>query len=215
MAINRIFLRSAQISNTEKSVFDRLFDLLDGGPSVIGGVTANAAQLNFNTGAVAGTSVASRTLVLGADRNTDVLALPVGGLRIGAGAGVVTTGSAAEFNSLTAQPASLTTVSTTPAVGSCAVQLSLRDSAAAVLGAAVSGIGYMSNSTGLAIAGVTSIAVLTNGAITQMVAGQVFNFITTTTGLLGATVTAGAGTYFITMSLPNGRLVTSSGIVVN
>lgn len=36
-------------------------------------VTANATELNYNDGSIPGTSVASKTLVLGADRNTDYL----------------------------------------------------------------------------------------------------------------------------------------------
>lgn len=47
-----------------------------------------------------GTSVASSAAVLGANKNLDVLALPVGGLAIGAGAGTALTPTAAEFNAL-------------------------------------------------------------------------------------------------------------------
>lgn len=39
----------------------------------ITGLTATAAELNFNNTSVAGTSVASKTLVLGANKNTDTL----------------------------------------------------------------------------------------------------------------------------------------------
>lgn len=69
----------------------------------IGGATVSAdgAELNLLNGAVAGTSVASTALVLGANKNTDVLALPVSGLKIGAGAGTAVTASAAEINVLT------------------------------------------------------------------------------------------------------------------
>lgn len=63
------------------------------------GLTASAAELNFNDTAVAGTSVASKTLVLGTSKNTDILGLPVSGLKIGAaGAEVAVTPTAAELN---------------------------------------------------------------------------------------------------------------------
>lgn len=121
----------------------------------------------------------------------------------------------AEINSLTNQPASLTTVSTTPASGTCAVQLALKDSAGAALNHAVSGIGYSSTVDGLDVAAVTSFATLTNGIIDPVTTTKVFHFITSATGTLGCTVTAGAGTYYLTLQLPNGKLVTSSAIVVN
>lgn len=65
-----------------------------------GGVTATAAQLNRNAGVTPGTSLASKTAVLGTNKNLDVLALPVGGLAIGAGAGTPLTPTAVEFNLL-------------------------------------------------------------------------------------------------------------------
>jgi hypothetical protein len=70
------------------------------------GVTASAAEINLIDGAIAGTSVASKALALGANKNTDVLALPVSGLKIGAGAGTAVTSSAAELNLLTGVTAS-------------------------------------------------------------------------------------------------------------
>jgi hypothetical protein len=121
----------------------------------------------------------------------------------------------AEINSLTGQAAAATMTST-PATGSCAVQLTLKDSAGAQLSHAVSGIGYVSTVNGLAIAAATSVAVLTNGALTQLAAGAVFHFVTTATGLLGITLTDAAATnYYITLQMPNGKLVTTGAIVVN
>lgn len=60
--------------------------------------TAAEAELNLIDGSVAGTSVASKVLCLGANKNTDVLALPVSGLKIGAGAGTAMDCTAAELN---------------------------------------------------------------------------------------------------------------------
>ena len=70
-------------------------------------MTATAAELNVNAGVVAGTVTASKTLVVGADKNLDVLALPVSGLKIGAGAGTAVTASAAELNKLTGSGATV------------------------------------------------------------------------------------------------------------
>ncbi len=57
-----------------------------------------AAELNKNAGVTAGTSTASKTAVLGANKNLDILALPVSGLKIGAGAGTAVDATAAELN---------------------------------------------------------------------------------------------------------------------
>lgn len=63
-------------------------------------VTASGAELNKLAGVTPGTSSASKAAVLGANKNLDVLALPVGGLAIGAGAGTPLTPNAAEINVL-------------------------------------------------------------------------------------------------------------------
>lgn len=69
--------------------------------NILDGVTATAAELNLVDGSVAGTTVASKALVVGANKETDVLALPVSGLKIGAGAGTAVDRTAAELNLLT------------------------------------------------------------------------------------------------------------------
>jgi len=61
-------------------------------------VTASAAELNLIDTSVAGTAVASKALVLGANKNVDVLA--VADLKLGAGAGTSVTSTAAELNIL-------------------------------------------------------------------------------------------------------------------
>ena len=65
-----------------------------------GGITSTPTELNYLHNSSPGVSVASKALVLGANKNTDVLALPVGGLAIGAGAGTAVTPTAAELNVL-------------------------------------------------------------------------------------------------------------------
>lgn len=71
---------------------------IDGTPVAavdLSGVTASAAELNLNDGAVAGTAVASKTLALGASKDVDTLDITT--LKLG---GVAVTASAAEVNLL-------------------------------------------------------------------------------------------------------------------
>lgn len=92
----------AVVTTTDKHI-DALV-ISDGGLALGAGagtaITASAAEINLIDGAIAGTSVASKALALGADKNTDVLALPVSGLKIGAGAGTAVDRTAAEINGL-------------------------------------------------------------------------------------------------------------------
>jgi len=66
--------------------------------NIMDGVTASAAEINLIDGSVAGTAVASKALVLGANKNVDVLA--VADLKLGAAAGTSVTSTAAELNLL-------------------------------------------------------------------------------------------------------------------
>jgi hypothetical protein len=65
---------------------------------LVSDITASAAELNLNDGAVAGTAVASKTLALGANKEVDVLA--IADLKLGAGAGTSMTATAVELNKL-------------------------------------------------------------------------------------------------------------------
>jgi hypothetical protein len=60
--------------------------------------TSSTAELNLIDGSVAGTAVASKALVLGANKNVDTLAIADSGLKLGAGAGTAVTATAAEIN---------------------------------------------------------------------------------------------------------------------
>ena len=71
------------------------------------GTGLSATELGYLDGVVAGTSTASKAAVLGTNKNLDVLALPVSGLKIGAGAGTAVTASAAELNKLTGSGAAV------------------------------------------------------------------------------------------------------------
>ena len=65
-------------------------------------VTATAAELNLIDGSIAGTAVASKALVLGADKNVDTLAIADSGLKLGSGAGTAVTKTAAQLNTMVA-----------------------------------------------------------------------------------------------------------------
>ncbi len=88
--INALDVTALKVNGVSVASFEALTD-----------VTASAAEINLIDGSIAGTSVASKVLCLGANKNTDILALPVSGLCIGAGAGTAVTSSAAELNILT------------------------------------------------------------------------------------------------------------------
>jgi hypothetical protein len=63
-------------------------------------MTSTAAELNLLDTAVAGTSVASKALIVGADKEVDTLVIADGGLFLGAGAGTSVSSTAAELNIL-------------------------------------------------------------------------------------------------------------------
>jgi hypothetical protein len=63
-------------------------------------VTATAAELNLLDTATAGTAVASKALILGANKNVDTIAVADSGLKLGSGAGTAVTATAAELNLL-------------------------------------------------------------------------------------------------------------------
>lgn len=124
--------------------------------------------------------------------------------------------TAAEVNAVAGMPTTFS-MTTVPATGSCAVQFVLKDADGVQLDHMVTGIGYIgTDAAGAASAAVSgSIAALTNGAVVDIVAKRIFHFITSATGLLGLTVTASAASYYVTLVLPNGKLLTSGPIVSN
>jgi hypothetical protein len=121
---------------------------------------------------------------------------------------------AGSIHTVAGMPASVTTTMT-PATGTCACQFVFKDALGVQLIVPVAGILYLSGSDGLSITSSTSIAVLTNGALLQLVTGKAALFVTTATGLLGITLTMTSGTYYISFVLPNGTIITSSALVVN
>lgn len=112
--------------------------------------------------------------------------------------------------------ASVTTTAT-PASGSCGVQFVFKDINGNALTSPVSGILYLSEVlTGLThnLAD-TSLAVLTNGALTNIGGAGPSLFTTTAAGLLGVTITAAADDYYVVFVTPNGSLLISDVCTVN
>lgn len=131
-------------------------------------------------------------------------------------AGTQVTATAAELNTIGGVPASMTTT-TTPASGSCAVQLVFADAAGTTMAIPVAGLLYLSEvATGLThdLAD-TTLAVLTNGALTNIGGAGPSLFTTTAAGLLGLTITAVADSYWVVVVLPSGKLLISDECVVN
>lgn len=131
--------------------------------------------------------------------------------------GTTVTSTAAELNAMDNAAIVSMTTATTPASGSCAVQLVFKDAAGVTVAVPVSGLLYMSEvATGLTVdAADTTLAVLTNGVVTNLVSASISHFVSTAAGLLGLTITAAADSYWIVIVLPNGKLLISDECVVN
>jgi hypothetical protein len=109
----------------------------------------------------------------------------------------------------------VTTVSTTPATGSCAAQFQITSSGNAIAGICPVNM-YLSTSAGaLAASAASSIVALTNGVLHQVTTGLIVFGTTSTTGQVGITLTATTGTYYVTFVLPTGQLIVSSALVCN
>lgn len=161
------------------------------------------------------------TIKLNPHHYTDVKGLKVGGTLVTSTPAELNildgvTATAAEINALDGAPLSMTTA-TTPASGSCAVQLVFKDAAGVTMAIPTSGLLYLSEvATGLTqdLAD-TTLAVLTNGALTNLGSAGPSLFTTTAAGLLGLTITAGADDYWVVVVLPSGKLLISDKCVVN
>lgn len=82
MAMNRNFIRAANVDLITKGIAETLADALDAGVVLGAGVTATAAELNVNAGVTPGTVTASKTVVAGATKNVDTLGIAL--LSVGA-----------------------------------------------------------------------------------------------------------------------------------
>jgi len=126
--------------------------------------------------------------------------------------------SGPSFNGVDMIPAYASVETTaTPASGSCGVQFVFKDASGNALTAPVSGLLYLSEvATGLThdLAD-TTLAVLTNGAVTNIGGAGPSLFTTTAAGLLGLTITASADDYYIIFVKPDGSLLISDVCTVN
>ena len=109
------------------------------------------------------------------------------------------------------------TTTAVPATGSCAVQFVFKDVSGNTITSPVSGLLYLSTSTtGLTHnLATTSLAKLTNGALTNLGSAGPSLFTTTANGLLGLTITAAATDYYIIFVKPDGSLLISTVCKVN
>ena len=138
--------------------------------------------------------------------------------------GTVVTSTAAELNVLDGITATVgelnamenagivaMTTTTTPASGSCEVQLVFKDIADVTLAVPVAGLLYVSEvATGLTKNPVDGLAVATNGVLANLVSHGTSFFISDDAGLLGVTIThAGADSFWVVIALPNGKLLIS------
>lgn len=203
---------------------DYLCDLIDADASnSLQGVTASADELNLNDGAVAGTAVASKTLALGANKNVDVLALPVGGLKIGAGAGTALTPTAAEFNTLAGITATVGELNLTdnmpanitfsPAAGGanvCEVTCTVKDAAGATIAGVFTFDLWLSDAaTGAGLTGTTASGTVTNKAASGIViatntAKKALRVQTLATGIFILEITdTGKTGFYVAAELPS------------
>ena len=129
--------------------------------------------------------------------------------------GTAVTATAAELNAIDGAIASVTTVAT-PATGSVGVQFTFKDAAGVAVAAPRTFLCYLSDSAGATHpTAVSSLAVLTNGALTSLVTGKVALVTTSTAGLLGITLTGSAAAYRLAFTLPNGKVIVSDSLTVN
>lgn len=194
-------------------------DIESGGALKIAGtaVTSSAAELNIVDGVTAGTVTASKAVVVGANKNLDVLA--VQDLKLGAGAGTSVSATAAELNLLDNIWASATfTVGAESGGNVINVGIQLKDAAGADMAIANHVLGYLSdNDDGSSIASAApdgGVAVGTDGLAIPLVAGKAWLLVSEADGDIDLNLThaAGAKTCYLVLCLPNGRLTISGAI---
>lgn len=131
--------------------------------------------------------------------------------------GTLVTATAAEINAGVLGGVASMTTATTPASGTCAVQLVFKDADGVTMAVPTGGMLYISEvATGLTNDPVDGLAVLTNGALDELVTGGASIYTTDAAGLLGVTIThSGADSFWIVVVLPSGKLLISDECVVN
>ena len=217
-------------------------ELYAGGGVAVVGVTATAAELNYNDIAALGTGAASKAVVL--DAGEDYVWPAAGVLKTGVLKDVADTTLAATFaeinqingatftasdlNKLAAVTAGATdlnvmtaalanvTLAATPASGTCAIQFTFKSALGNPTGTPSAGLLYFATTnTGLTRKTFTSAAALTNGSIEILMATKILHYVTSSGGLLGITLTAPAGDYYPVFVMPNGSLEIGTVCTVN
>ena len=140
---------------------------------------------------------------------TDVKALKIDGTEI--------TATAAELNAGVLGGVASMTTAEVGASGSCAVQLVFKDADGVTMAVPTGGMLYISEvATGLSNDPVDGLAVLTNGALDELVTGGASIYTTDAVGKLGVTIThSGADSFWIVVILPSGKLLISDECVVD
>jgi hypothetical protein len=128
------------------------------------------------------------------------------------------TAIAGELNLMDNVWASVTTTFVDGTDGTGTVQFVFKDAAGVTMATPVAGEFYISEvATGLTVDALdTGLAVLTNGVIDLIDTGvaKYYNYVTTAAGLLGATITSNADSYWVVFKHPTGKLVISDELAI-
>jgi hypothetical protein len=203
--------------------------------NILKGVTAVPADLNKLAATSAGVSAASKAAILGANKNLDILGLPVGGLKIGtAGAEVVVTPSAAELNILkdatvtTAElnilddvVASVTLAPATSTAHKCLTTITFKDAAGVAIDRLHAFDLYLSDAvTGIGVTGTTCSGAVAAGSsgtvLVDVTAKKYMKCLTSAAGVFVLAVTESsdpAAMYAVVVDPLTGRLFVSTALV--
>jgi len=192
------------LAGQEQEVKNALADTLDAaitGQGVgLNGVTATAAELNYNDTASPGTAVASKTLVLGTDKEaSEIHAVR---LFMGAGAGVEVTTTAAELNMLDGLPGLIGFATSPGATNAADTTITVQNAAgAAIAEASLVLVWLSSDASGYVLATAMDTFAVKSAEGTLMAsltANKVLLVLTKSTGLCTITTTdAGKAAFYI------------------
>ncbi len=131
--------------------------------------------------------------------------------------GTTVTSTAAELNAMDSAAVVSMDTTATPDTGTCAVQLVFKDAAGVQLVIPAAGMLYLSDvATGLTNAPAEGLAVLTYGALDELVTGGTSVYTTDATGRLGMTISDGTpDSFWVVVILPDGKLLISDECAVN
>jgi hypothetical protein len=188
--------------------------------NALDGITASVAELNLIDGSIAGTAVASKAAVLGANKNLDTLVIADGGLKLGSGAGTAVSSTANELNTVDGAPLGTTTLFTIGAEAGDVINVAvqLKDANGADLAVRGSVEAYLSDdANGDSIVGTApdgGWAIGTDGVLIPIVAGKYARLVSESDGDIDINIThaGGAKTVYLILILPNGKLVASGAI---